>query len=98
MELSLCRDEGKRVEAIGYMRTSSAGNIGEGKDSEARQRRAIESYAKRAGMVIVDWFYDAAVSGADPIEARPGFTALLARIASQRRADDHRRDCKPLRA
>jgi len=33
-------------------------------------------------MVIVDWFNDAAVSGADPIEARPGFAALLARIAS----------------
>jgi len=31
--------------------------------------------------VIVDWFYDAAVSGADPIEARPGFADLLARIA-----------------
>ena len=73
---------GKRVEAIGYMRTSSAANIGEGKDSGARQRRAIENYAKRAGMVIVDWFNDAAVSGADPIEARPGFAALLARIAS----------------
>jgi DNA invertase Pin-like site-specific DNA recombinase len=72
---------GKRVEAIGYMRTSSAANIGEGKDSEARQRKAIERYAKTAGMVIVDWFYDAAVSGADPIETRPGFTALLSRIA-----------------
>ena len=63
------------------MRTSSAANVGEGKDSEGRQRKAIESYAKAAGMVIVDWFYDAAVSGADPIEARPGFTAVLARIA-----------------
>jgi DNA invertase Pin-like site-specific DNA recombinase len=31
--------------------------------------------------VIVDWFYDAAVSGADPIEVRPGFAELLARIA-----------------
>jgi DNA invertase Pin-like site-specific DNA recombinase len=72
---------GKRVDAIGYMRTSSAANIGEGKDSEARQRKAIEGYAKTAGMVIVDWFYDAAVSGADPIETRPGFTALLSRIA-----------------
>jgi DNA invertase Pin-like site-specific DNA recombinase len=71
----------KRVEAIGYMRTSSATNVGEGKDSEARQRKAIESYAKAAGMVIVDWFYDAAVSGADALEARPGFTAALARIA-----------------
>jgi DNA invertase Pin-like site-specific DNA recombinase len=73
--------KGKRVEAIGYMRTSSAANVGEGKDSEARQRKAIESYAKAAGMVIVDWFCDAAVSGADPIETRPGFTAALARIA-----------------
>ena len=73
--------KGKRVEAIGYMRTSSATNVGEGKDSEARQRKAIESYAKAAGTVIVDWFYDAAVSGADPIETRPGFAAALARIA-----------------
>jgi DNA invertase Pin-like site-specific DNA recombinase len=72
---------GKRVQAIGYMRTSSATNIGEGKDSEARQRKAIEGFAKAADIVIVDWFYDAAVSGADPIETRPGFTALLARIA-----------------
>jgi DNA invertase Pin-like site-specific DNA recombinase len=63
------------------MRTSSATNVGEGKDSEARQRKAIETYAKLAGVVIVEWFYDAAVSGADAIEARPGFAALLARIA-----------------
>lgn len=63
------------------MRTSSATNVGEGKDSEARQRKAIDRYANSAGIVIVDWFYDAAVSGADPIEARPGFAAALARIA-----------------
>jgi DNA invertase Pin-like site-specific DNA recombinase len=73
--------QGKRVEAIGYMRTSSAANVGDGKDSEARQRKAIEAYAKAAGMVVVEWFYDAAVSGADPVEARPGFTAALTRIA-----------------
>jgi DNA invertase Pin-like site-specific DNA recombinase len=73
--------KGKRVEAIAYMRTSSATNVSEGKDSEARQRKAIEGYAKSAGVVIVDCFYDAAVSGADPIETRPGFTAALARIA-----------------
>ncbi len=42
---------------------------------------AIERHAKAAGFVIVDWFYDAAVSGADPVEARPGFAAMLARIA-----------------
>jgi hypothetical protein len=62
MEVNQWSDTGKRVEAIGYMRTSSAANIGDGKDSEARP---IEGYAKATGMVIVDWFYDAAVSGAD---------------------------------
>jgi DNA invertase Pin-like site-specific DNA recombinase len=71
----------KRVEAIGYMRTSSAANVGEGKDSEARQRKAIEAFAKLAGMVVTDWFYDAAVRGADSIESRPGFAQALARIA-----------------
>jgi DNA invertase Pin-like site-specific DNA recombinase len=70
------------VEVVGYMRTSSTTNVGDGKDSEARQRKAIEGYAKTSGAVIVDWFYDAAVSGADPIEARPGFAELLARIAN----------------
>jgi acyl-CoA synthetase (AMP-forming)/AMP-acid ligase II len=83
-ELRLWQARGN-VEAIAYMCTSSATNVGEGKDSEARQRKAIESYAKSAGAVIVDWFYDAAVSGADPIETRPGFTAALARIAGNGR-------------
>jgi DNA invertase Pin-like site-specific DNA recombinase len=67
--------------AIGYLRTSGAANVGEGKDSEARQRKAIEAHATRAGMVIVDWYYDAAVSGADAIETQSGFAAMLARIA-----------------
>jgi DNA invertase Pin-like site-specific DNA recombinase len=40
----------------------------------------IRRYAKANGIAIVDEFYDAAVSGADPIEARPGFLALLTRI------------------
>lgn len=68
----------KRKPAIGYMRTSSASNVGDDKDSEPRQRRAIEGYAKRAGFDVVDWFYDPAVSGGDAIEARPGFSAMLA--------------------
>ena len=80
-ERNIMAGKGKRVEAVGYMRTSSTTNVGDGKDSEARQRRAIEGYAKATGMVVVDWFYDAAVSGADAIEVRPGFAALLARIA-----------------
>jgi DNA invertase Pin-like site-specific DNA recombinase len=68
------------VQAVGYVRTSSAANVGEGKDSEPRQRRAITRFAKQAGFEIVDWFNDPAVSGADPIESRPGFAALLNRV------------------
>ena len=65
------------VQAVGYVRTSSAANIGRDKDSERRQRLAIERFAKAAGYAVVDWFNDPAVSGADPIESRPGFAALL---------------------
>jgi DNA invertase Pin-like site-specific DNA recombinase len=70
----------EQAKAVGYMRTSSATNVGADKDSEKRQRAAIEGYARRTGMNVVDWFYDPAVSGADPIETRPGFAALLDRI------------------
>jgi DNA invertase Pin-like site-specific DNA recombinase len=63
------------------MRTSSASNVGADKDSEKRQRAAIEGYAKAAGYVVVDWYYDAAVKGTDVVPARPGFGALLERIA-----------------
>jgi DNA invertase Pin-like site-specific DNA recombinase len=68
------------VQAVGYVRTSSAANIGRDKDSERRQRLAIERFAKAEGYAVVDWFNDPAVSGADPIESRPGFAALLNRI------------------
>jgi DNA invertase Pin-like site-specific DNA recombinase len=68
------------VKAIAYLRTSSAANVGGDKDSDVRQREAIEAFARRAGYELVGEFYDAAVSGADPIEARPGFMALLDRI------------------
>jgi DNA invertase Pin-like site-specific DNA recombinase len=73
--------KGKRLEAIGYMRTSSATNVGADKDSDKRQRAAIEGYAKSAGYDIVDWFYDAAVRGADVVTERSGFAAMLERIA-----------------
>lgn len=70
------------VQAVAYLRTSSAANVGADKDSDRRQRDAITSFAERSGFVIVEEFYDAAVSGADPIDVRPGFLALLERIAS----------------
>ena len=68
------------IHAVAYLRTSSAANIGADKDSERRQREAIQGFARRAGYEIVDEFYDAAVSGADAIDARPGFAAMLKRI------------------
>src|SRR5262245_6530273 len=73
----------KRAEnskAVAYCGTSSAANVGGDKDSDKRQREAIQRYAKAAGFDVVGEFYDAAVSGADPIETRPGFAALLDRI------------------
>jgi DNA invertase Pin-like site-specific DNA recombinase len=72
--------KGKQIEAVAYIRTSSATNVGADKDSEPRQRRAIEGYAKRAGYAVVGEFSDQAVRGTDPIEVRPGFSALLDRI------------------
>jgi DNA invertase Pin-like site-specific DNA recombinase len=70
----------KLLPAYGYMRTSSSTNVGVDKDSEERQRHAIESYAKARGYDVVDWYYDAAVRGADPVADRPGFGAMLAAI------------------
>lgn len=67
----------KLVPALAYMRTSSAANVGRGKDSETRQRVAIENFAKHSGHEVIAWYYDEAVSGADPIEERPGFAELL---------------------
>lgn len=66
--------------AVAYIRTSPAANVGADKDSDKRQRAAIEGFAKRAGFELVDEFNDAAVSGADSIENRAGFAALLDRI------------------
>jgi DNA invertase Pin-like site-specific DNA recombinase len=42
---------------------------------------AVEA-AKRAAYEIVESYYDAAVSGADALDARPGFAEALKRIAA----------------
>jgi DNA invertase Pin-like site-specific DNA recombinase len=68
------------LKAVAYFRTSSATNVGEGKDSLRRQQEAVHQYAHCAGLEIVAEYYDAAVSGADPIDERPAFADLLAHV------------------
>jgi len=70
--------ENKR--ALAYYRTSSAANVGADKDSLERQQEAVRRYARQNGYTIVDAYYDAAVSGADPIQERDGFSKLLSEL------------------
>jgi DNA invertase Pin-like site-specific DNA recombinase len=69
------------VAAVAYLRTSSSTNSGPDKDSDKRQRAAIQAFAKAHDYELVDEFYDAAVSGADEVTERRGFRAMLERIA-----------------
>lgn len=66
--------------AVAYLRTSSAANVGPDKDSDKRQLAAIEAFSKTMGFQVVEVFYDAAVSGADPVTERPGFVEMLNRV------------------
>ena len=70
------------VKAVGYLRTSSSTNVGKDKGSDKRQKKAISGYAAANGFKVVDWYYDAAVSGADPVATRPGFKQMLQRLVS----------------
>jgi DNA invertase Pin-like site-specific DNA recombinase len=74
--------KGQVFKAVAYLRTSSAANVGTNKDSDKRQRAAIAAFAKLSGHDLVAEFNDAAVSGADHLDTRPGFAELLAYIAS----------------
>ena len=65
------------MQAVAYYRTSSAANVGPDKDSLERQRAAVRSCAARFGYEIVGEYYDAAVSGADPIDQRRGFQDMM---------------------
>ena len=73
-----------KTAGVAYLRTSSAANIGDErrKDSDKRQRIAIAAYARRPASRSSRTFYDEAVCGADLIETRPGFRAMLERLLS----------------
>jgi DNA invertase Pin-like site-specific DNA recombinase len=68
----------KTPTTIAYYRTSSQTNVGQDKDSLARQEAAVLACATARGLELVGSYYDAAVSGADPVDTRPGFAAMLA--------------------
>lgn len=71
-----------KKKAIAYLRTSSATNVGPEKDSEKRQMAAISAWAKSNGFeLVMPPFRDPAVSGADPVDSRPGFLQMLAHLA-----------------
>src|SRR5271156_400936 len=70
------------TKAVAYLRTSSKTNVGPDKDSDKRQLAAITAYAKANGFEVVATFYDAAVSGADPVTDRAGFAEMLERLLS----------------
>jgi DNA invertase Pin-like site-specific DNA recombinase len=69
------------TKAVAYFRTSSGTNVGEDKDTLKRQREAVTKYAKAGGYQIIAEYSDDAVKGADPVDQRPGFAAILAHIA-----------------
>lgn len=77
IKASIAENGKAEMTAVGYLRTSSASNVGEDKDSERRQRREIETFAQVRGFKVVEWFYDPAVSGDDNVTDRPGFSAML---------------------
>ena len=84
------------IKAVAYLRTSSQTNVDKTKasrddkrepvidykDSDKRQRDAIEAFARANGFAIVDEYYDKAVSGVDPVGARPAFADMLERLLS----------------
>jgi DNA invertase Pin-like site-specific DNA recombinase len=81
LEIDRTKQESNVKQAVAYFRTSSAANVGEDKDSLARQESAVRGYAARNDIEIVGEYYDAAVSGADHITEREGFARMLERIA-----------------
>ena len=78
------RSSKAKIKAVGYLRASSAASVGGGNHSDKWQRQAIERIAESSGYVIddADWYYDAAVSGADNLATRDGWNAMMSRILS----------------
>jgi hypothetical protein len=82
----------EKVTALGYIRTSSAANVGADRDSETRQRLSIGRHAALAGVELVGWYNGPPVSRLTPQLARKALMTgrldevarpTIARIADQ---------------
>ena len=65
--------------ALGYVRVSTDEQATKG-HGLAIQRRAIEGYCKKQGLLLVDILSDEGISGANGLDTRDGLAAALARI------------------
>ncbi len=70
------RSEVERV-AVGYVRVSTD----EQANGPEAQRAAMTAWAAREGVRIVGWYDDLGVSGAAPLDARPGLLSALEAVA-----------------
>jgi len=69
------------TKALSYLSASSLTDVGSDKDADKRQRDKITAYARAHDIEIVAEFYDAGTRRAEPGYNRPGFSAMLDRIA-----------------
>ena len=70
------------LKAVAYLRVSTDEQSASGLGLEA-QREAISQAASRLGLVVSAWHEDAGISGAAPVERRPGLLAALADLEDQ---------------
>ena len=66
------------MKAYGYLRVSGKSQLdGDGFD---RQKEEIERYAKKAGIELVDWYEEKAISGTTDENERPAFQEMISAI------------------
>ncbi len=69
--------------AVAYLRVSTAQQVESGLGLEG-QKAAIQDYAKKNHIEIVDWHTDGGVSGGADIEDRPGLVSAMSSVVQHR--------------
>jgi DNA invertase Pin-like site-specific DNA recombinase len=62
---------------VGYIRVSGDSQHGNEQDGAPRQKRAIETWAKKSKKSVTEWIEDLGVSGTLELAQRPGLSRLL---------------------